>query len=261
MGTIEYSEYPFSYQPTKNDKNDNNDKKETPVIEGIADFCSLNRKNPNTQGWNNLNTAISSKNNQSWNSNSAKKTNSILQTTTGTGTGTTGQINRYPYTCGGLYGKMFKQDGTTISPNGSVYAYSTDFKIQRGSVPVNENGEFKGLDVKLINNAEKFIFAYEDPAGNWWSVDLISGSGTSDGVSCSPSNKYFVLKMGTRRGFGDSASQSRDANGKLINTELKNSGAELRYNGMKAIYAKTIADTMNLGIGVLAAIVFITKTQ
>jgi hypothetical protein len=67
--------------------------------------------------------------------------------------------------------------------------------------------------------------------------------------------------MGTRRGFGDSASQSRDANGKLINTELKNSGAELRYNGMKAIYAETIANTMNLGIGVLVAVAFIAKAQ
>jgi hypothetical protein len=30
---------------------------------------------------------------------------------------------------------------------------------------------------------------------------------------------------------------------------------------MKSIYAETIANTMNLGIGVLAAIVFIAKTQ
>jgi hypothetical protein len=67
--------------------------------------------------------------------------------------------------------------------------------------------------------------------------------------------------MGTRRNFRGSDGETRDANGKLINTELKNSGAELRYKGMKSIYAKTIANTMNLGIGLLAAIVFIAKTK
>jgi len=258
MGSVEYSEYPFSYQPTKNDKPDNNDKKETSVIEGIANFCALNRStaNQNKQGWNNLKNAINNKNNQTSSASAAKKTNSLLSTT-----GTTVTTNRYPYTCGGLYGKIFKQDGTTISPNGSIYAYSTDLKIQRGSASVNANGEFNGLDVKLINGSEKFVFAYEDTTGKLWSVIAVSGSGDASGASCSANNKYFALKMGTRRGFGDYANQSRDPNGKLINTELKNSGAELRYNGMKSIYAETIANTMNLGIGVLAAIVFIVKTQ
>ena len=258
MGSVEYSEYPFSYQQNKTDKMEKNDNKETPVIEGIANFCALNRStaNQNTQGWNNLKNAINNKNNQSSSSNDAKKTNSLLQTTTGTTI-----TNLYPYTCGGLYGKIFKQDGTTISPNGSIYAYSTDLKIQRGNASVNANGEFNGLDVKLINGSEKFVFAYEDATGKLWSVDMVSGSGAASGVSCSTNNKYYALKIATRKRFGDYASQSRDPNGKLINTELKNSGAELRYNGMKSIYAETIANTMNLGIGVLVAIVFIVKTQ
>ena len=264
MGTIKYSEYPVSYQPTNNDNNENNDnndndKKETPVIEGIADFCSLNRPPGNPNGFNNLAKAIDNKKAQTGSLNAANNTNLLLKTTTGTRT--TGQINMYPYTCGGLYGKMFKQDGTTISPNGSVYAYSPDFKIQRGNVSVNANGEFNGLDVKLKNDTEKFIFAYEDPDGNLWSVVLISGSGDAYSASCSANNKYYALKMGTRRDFRGSGGETRDANGKLINTELKNSGAELRYNGMKSIYAKTIANTINLGIGLLAAIVFITKSK
>lgn len=256
MGSVEYSEYPFSYQPTKNDKIEKND---TPVIEGIANFCALNRStaNQNTQGWNNLKNAINNKNNQSSSSNDAKKTNSLLQTTSGT----TVSTNLYPYTCGGLYGKIFKQDGTTISPNGTVYTYSTDLKIQRGSALVNATGNFTGLDVKLLNDTEKFVFAYEDAAGQFWSVDLISGSGALSGASCSANNKNYVLKIATRKRFGDYANQSRDPNGKLINTELKNSGAELRYNGMKAIYAETIANTINLGIGVLAAVIFIAKNQ
>lgn len=259
MGGVEYSEYPGSYQPPINDEKDINEKKDTPVIEGIADFCALNRSYANqfTQGWNNLTNSISNSTSQRTTASTAKKTNSSLQSTAGIKVA----INQYTYTCGGIYGKIFKQDGIAISPNGNIYAYSTDLKIQRGSASVNANGEFNGLDVKLINGTEKFVFAYEDTTGKLWSVDMISGNGAASGVSCSANNKYYALKIATRKRFGDYESQSRDPNGKLINTEEKNSGAELRYNGMKAIYAETIANTMNLGIGILAAIVFIAKTQ
>jgi hypothetical protein len=254
MGSVEYSEYPFSYQPT--DKNEQNDKKVSQIIEGIANFCDLNRSYANQyrQGWNNLTNAISNSTSQKTNAGAAKKTNTLLQTTTGT-------TVRYPYTCSNIRGKIFKQDGITISPNGNIYAYSPDLKIQRGSTSVNANGEFNGLNVKLINATEKFVFTYEDVTGKTWSVDIKSGSGTSGRASCSANNKNYVLKIAIRKSFGDSVSQARDPNGKLINTELKNSGAELRYNGMKAIYAETITNTMNLGIGVLAAIVFIAKNQ
>jgi len=258
MGSVEYSEYPFSYQPTKNDKTEKND---TPVIEGIANFCELNRSYANqfTQGWNNLTNAISNSTSQKTSANDANQTNTLLQTSSGTGT--TAQIKLYPYTCGDINGKIFKQDGITISPNGSVYAYSTDLKVQRGNASVNANGEFTGLNVKLTNETEKFVFTYEDATGKTWSIDIKSGIKSSYGVTCSANNKYYALKLANRKSFGDSVGQTRDPNGKLINTEQKNSGAELRYNGMKSIYAETIANTMNLGIGVLAAIVFIAKTQ
>jgi hypothetical protein len=256
MGSVEYSEYPFSYQPTKNDKTDKNN---TPVIEGIANFCELNRSyaNQNTQGWNNLTNAISNSTSQKTGASAANQTNALLQMSTGS----TLQTDLYKYTCGGIYGKIFKQDGITISPNGSVYAYSTDLKVQRGSTSVNANGEFNGLNVKLKDETEKFVFTYEDNAGKTWSVDIKTGIRSSYGVTCSADNKYYALKLANRKSFGDSVGQTRDPNGKLINTEQKNSGAELRYNGMKSIYAETIANTMNLGIGVLAAIVFIAKTQ
>lgn len=258
MGSVEYSEYPVSYQPTRNDTIDKHGKKETPVIEGIANFCELNRSYANqfTQGWNNLTNAISNSTSQQTTASSAQQMNILLQSSGGA----TAQINRYPYTCGDIRGKIFKQDGITISPNGNIYAYSTDLKIQRGSTSVNANGVFNGLSVKLKDETEKFVFAYEDQTGNMWSLDIISGSSAASGASCSANNKNYVLKIATRKRFGD-ASQSRDPNGKLINTEKKNSGAELRYNGMKAIYAETIANTVNLGIGVLAAIVFIAKAQ
>jgi hypothetical protein len=257
MGTVEYSEYPVSYQPTKTDKNEKND---TPVIEGIANFCELNRSyaNRNTQGWNNLTNAINNKTSQTTSAGAAKQTNTLLRTSTGV---TTAQTSRFPYTCGDIRGKIFKQDGITISPNGSVYAYSTDLKVQRGSTPVNANGEFNGLNVKLKDETEKFVFTYEDATGKTWSVDIKSGIRSTYGVTCSANNKYYALKLANRKSFGDSVGQTRDPNGKLINTEQKNSGAELRYNGMKSIYTETIANTMNLGIGVLAAIVFIAKTQ
>jgi|TARA_B110000467_G_C18177954_1_gene398911 hypothetical protein len=51
----------------------------------------------------------------------------------------------------------------------------------------------------------------------------------------------------------------RDANGKIINTENKNSGAKPRYNNMKNEYDQTFTTTINLGIGIIAAIFFITK--
>ena len=256
MGSVEYSEYPVSYQPTKNDKPDKNDTNDASIIEGIANFCDLNRSyaNQNRQGWNNLTNAIGNSTTQQSTANSAQQTNSLLRTTTGKTT-----QNLYPYTCGNIRGKIFKQDGITVSPNGTIYAYSTDLKIMRGSASVNANGEFNGLDVKLINSTENFVFAYEDATYMLWALDIKSGSGTSSRASCSDNNKYYELKIASRKSFGDS--QSRDPNGKLKNTEQKNSGAELRYNGMKAIYAETIANTMNLGIGVLAAIVFIMKSK
>ncbi len=263
MGSVEYSEYPVSYQPTFScaSRNDKTEKKETPVIEGIANFCELNRSyaNQNTQGWNNLQNAISNTNSQTSSASAANKTNTLLQTSAGVSVQTI--RDTYKYTCGDIRGKIFKQDGITISPNGSVYAYSPDFKVQRGSTSVNSNGEFNGLNVKLTSETEKFVFTYEDATGKMWSLDIKSGSGSAAGALCSANNKYYELKHATPKRFGDYANQSRDPNGKLINTEQKNSGAELRYNGMKAIYAETIANTMNLGIGVLAAIVFIAKTQ
>ena len=90
MGSVEYSEYPFSYQPTKNEKNDK------PVMEGIANFCELNRSYANqfTQGWNNLTNAISNSTSQQTTASTAQQTNALLQSSSGE----TLQLNLYKYT-------------------------------------------------------------------------------------------------------------------------------------------------------------------
>jgi hypothetical protein len=51
----------------------------------------------------------------------------------------------------------------------------------------------------------------------------------------------------------------RDASGKLINSENKNTGAEERYYNRKEHYGASFTNTINLGIGIFAAIYFITK--
>ena len=53
----------------------------------------------------------------------------------------------------------------------------------------------------------------------------------------------------------------RDDNGKIVNTELKNSGAELRYNAMKLIYAESVTNTIVLSVGIIASLFFIAKNR
>ena len=61
-------------------------------------------------------------------------------------------------------------------------------------------------------------------------------------------------------GYGyDSGLPDRDPSGKLINSENKNSGAEERYYNRKEHYNASFTNTINLGIGIFAAIYFITK--
>jgi hypothetical protein len=77
---------------------------------------------------------------------------------------------------------------------------------------------------------------------------------TNTGVGISAMPSYGVSPPSTIQTGGD-----RDANGKLINTEYKNSGAKPRYNNMKNTYDQTFTTTINLGIGIIVALFFITK--
>ena len=61
-------------------------------------------------------------------------------------------------------------------------------------------------------------------------------------------------------GSGD-GDGGRDGNGKIVNTEWKNSGAELRYNAMKLIYTESVANTIVLSVGIIASLIFIAKNR
>lgn len=246
--------YPFLYEKdnTVTDNNPISTDNNEPIIEGIADFCAANRAYGNqfNQGWNNLASAINNVQRQISNSSSAQNTNKNIQTSS-----SGSDINPYKTICK-VSGTIYESVGVKAS-NGYIRAYSPDGESYRGSIRVDADGNFNGLNIKLINNSEKYIFVYEDANGNTWEVTI--GNATNKETSCQ-SGGYTLYKTSTKTivGYGR---DSRDANGKLKNTEHKNSGAELRYNGMKSIYTETIANTVNLGVGILIAIAFIAKSQ
>jgi len=266
MGTVEYSEYPFSYESTfsyasRNDakeKTDKNDKKETPIIEGIADFCALNSSYANQykQGWDKLNAA----------NNANKKQDSTRKSSTKTNTRTRTVIGR---TVSDNTGAVLDKAGVSPVPLGRVHIFTSDFKTYLGSKMVNGAGIFSGLSTDLSSDPTKFGFAYEDVDGKLLKVDILRITGTSavETMSSAPTADPIVTLQLTDTIIPTSAitsSQSsrptRAPNGKLINTEQKNSGAEVRYNSTKTVYADVIANTLNLSVGILAAIVFIAKS-
>ena len=72
-------------------------------------------------------------------------------------------------------------------------------------------------------------------------------------------NKSVNVPTASGQSGGDGS--GRDSNGKLTNTEFKNSGAELRYNAMKLIYNKSVTNTVLMSVGVIASLYFIAKTE
>jgi hypothetical protein len=266
MGTVEYSEYPFSYESTfssasrndKTTKTDKIDKKETPIIEGIADFCALNSSYANQykQGWDKLNAA----------NNANKKQDSTRKSSTKTNTRTQTVIGR---TVSDNTGAVLDKAGVSPVPLGRVHIFTSDFKTYLGSKMVNGAGIFSGLSTDLSTDPSKFGFAYEDVDGKLLKVDILRITGTSavETMSSAPTTDPIVTLQLTDTIIPTSAITSsltssrptRAPNGKLINTEQKNSGAEVRYNSTKTVYTDVIANTLNLSVGILAAIVFIAK--
>jgi len=251
-------EYPFLYEISNPENKINNsnptstDNNNEPIIEGIADFCAANRAYGNqfNQGWNNLAAAINNVQQQLSSSSAAQETNTGIQTGA-----SVDDLNPYKATCS-VTGTVYESANDKAS-SGFIRAYSTDGQSYRGSIRVDTNGKFNKMNIKLIDNSEKYIFVYEDANGDSWEVTIGTTGNTE--TSCQ-SGEYTLYKTATKMvvGYGR---DSRDASGKLKNTEQKNSGAELRYNGMKSIYAETIANTVNLGVGILIAIAFIAKSQ
>ena len=266
MGSVEYSEYPFSYESTSSgasqsnnkEKTDKTDKNSTPIIEGIADFCALNSSYANQykQGWDNLNAANNANNQQDSTRNSSTETNNNVRTVIGR-------------TASDNAGAVLDKAGVSPVQLGRVHIFTNDFKTYLGSKIVNGAGIFSGLSADLSADPSKFGYAYEDVDGRLLKVDILSITGTSKVETMSTilrPDPVVTLQL-TDTIISTSAitsSQSsrptRAPNGKLINTEQKNSGAEVRYNSTKTVYTDVIANTLNLSVGILAAIVFIAKS-
>ena len=169
MGSLEYSEYPFSYESTssgasRNDAKEKNNKKDTPVVEGIANFCALNSSYANQyrQGWNNLNAANNAIKKQDTNRNNATNMNNTIQTVIG-GTVSTGTV-------------LDKEGVATVSL-GKVHIFTKDFKTYLGSKMVNTAGIFSGLSADLSTDPSKFGFAYENVDGKLLKVDIVNVNG------------------------------------------------------------------------------------
>jgi hypothetical protein len=269
MGTVEYSEYPFSYETTfsyasqsnnkeKTDKTDNPDKNSTPIIEGIADFCALNSsyENQYKPGWDNLNAANNAINQQYSTRYRSTNTNTRVRTVIGR-------------TASDNAGAVLDKAGLSPVPLGRVHIFTNDFKTYLGSKMVNGAGIFSGLSADLSADPSKFGFAYEDVDGRLLKVDILSISGSSNVETMSTTLRPdpvvtlqltdTIIPNSAITSSLTSSRPTRAPNGKLINTEQKNSGAEVRYNSTKTVYTDVIANTLNLSVGILAAIVFIAK--
>lgn len=259
MGTVEYSEYPFSYESTSSgaSRNDKPDKISTPIIEGIANFCALNSSYANQykQGWDNLNAANNANNKQDSTRKSSTETNNLTRTVIGR-------------TVSDNTGAVLDKAGLSPVPLGRVHIFTSDFKTYLGSKMVNGAGIFSGLSADLSTDPSKFGFAYEDVDGKLLKVDILRVTGGSAVETMSTTlrpDPIVTLQLtdtiipSTAITSVQSSRPTRAPNGKLINTEQKNSGAEVRYNSMKTVYTDVIANTLNLSVGILAAIVFIAK--
>jgi len=259
MGTVEYSEYPFSYESTSSgaSRNDKPDKISTPIIEGIANFCALNASYANQykQGWDNLNAANNANNKQDSTRKSSTETNNLTRTVIGR-------------TASDNTGAVLDKAGLSPVPLGRVHIFTSDFKTYLGSKMVNGAGIFSGLSADLSTDPSKFGFAYEDVDGKLLKVDILrvtGGSAVETMLSAPTADPVVTLQLtdtiipSTAITSVQSSRPTRAPNGKLINTEQKNSGAEVRYNSTKTVYTDVIANTLNLSVGILAAIVFIAK--
>ena len=251
MAKLSYSDYPFFHKSSTNN-NEPNDKEPKPIIEGIANFCALNRSYANQypQGWSNLGQNINKANAHNAASSYANNMNQRLMSQYDG----VDKYGMYKYTCENVNGTIRNRNNQLVS-GGYVYAYSTDFNTKRGGSEVSSSGQFSSLNVKLVSSDENYVFAYEEPSGRTWALKVINGSSV---VKCQTA-AYSLQFTEPKRFGGDD--DTRDPNGKLKNTDLRNSGAELRYNGMKAIYSDTLTNTVNLGLGIILASFFIVRSQ
>jgi hypothetical protein len=240
-----------------NDEQDTNiDLEDNNVIEGIADFCALNRSYANKwpDGWNSLESAINN-----MNKNISKVTGMNL---------TNGNI--IDKVGGGIdnAGAVVDSDQTSPMEYGQMRIYSSDYKKLFNIRPVDIDGIFRAFPDDYAANPKKYNFVYEDATGRLRKTNIIDNKkeGFIEGNKNSTTTDFTVAATNETHNPDDYSSGgggggSRDLNGKLKNTEEKNSGAESRYYNMKKKYNETFINTINLGVGVLAAIIFIIKDQ
>lgn len=226
------------------------------VVEGIANFCALNRSHANKwpNGWNKLESAINN-----MNKNISKVTGMNL---------TNGNI--IDKVGGGIdnAGAVVDSDQTSPMEYGQMRIYSSDYKQLFNIRPVDIDGIFRAFPDDYVANPTKYKFVYEDTTGRLRKTNIIDNKkeGFIEGNENSTTTGDFTVATLNddfnpdwySSGSGD---DSRGLDGKLKNTEEKNSGAESRYYNMKKKYNETFINTINLGVGVLAAIIFIIKDQ
>lgn len=244
----------YSFFNDEKDKNvylENNN-----VVEGIADFCALNKSHSNKwkDGWNNLDSAIKDITKKTDDISGINLTNSNIRNMVGNGIDNAGAV----------------VDSDQISPMvfGQMRIYSSDYKQLFNIRPVDNDGIFRAFPTDYAINPDKYNFVYENTTGKLLKTNIINNkkegfvegneNSTTPDVTLSVTTKDFDE---SQYGSNSSSEDSRDINGKLRNTNEKNSGAESRYYNMKKLYNETFITTINLGVGVLAAIIFIMKDQ
>ena len=155
------------------------------------------------------------------------------------------------------YSKYTNSDNTNIINNDNtlIEGIANFCAINR----INHNRKAN----EVLNEAQDYALKCKN--------DLIKATGIAHDIN--KRNKVTSFNTNNQTGAGgitttsggnqttddSSGTNDRNANGKLKNTEDKNSGAKPRYNNMKKVYDQTFTTTINLGIGIIAAIFFITK--
>lgn len=257
MTNLNYSNYTFFNANKKDNKKDNNNKED--VVEGIANFCKLNRSYNNQRPdlWRNLDAALNRQGQLKDDLLNANKANDGITDANPTGDNT---------------GAIFNEAGDKAMEFGKIHIFSADLKQYFGIKPVDTDGIFRTLPPELTDNPDKYIFAYQDDAGKYWkTIFNKAGENTKEGAQSSkiPADDADIQGTVTTQDMTDAINSAqsgsdgsgRDGNGKLTNTEFKNSGAELRYNAMKLIYNKSVTNTVLMSVGVIASLYFIAKTE
>lgn len=242
----------YSFFNDNRNKPDNNTRDE-PIMEGIADFCALNRSHNSRRDdiWRYIGSNIDKANASKMHSQLAEATNKELD-----------DKKDFPTKYIGVVYKKITREGSggessqenEPAKGGRIHIYSADFKTYYGVKLVDEDGVFRSLPEDLIKDPSNFQFAYQDTDNKYYKTYIID---TGVGEVNVEITDIELPNFGSLYW----SENTRDGSGKIINTELKNSGAEERYSAMKLIYNTTFIHTINLSVGILVSAYFIMKNR